>query len=123
MPIVYHRTSVGVVPSQRSIRLGVLEASSVPGVVYFLFARWLMLLEGNAACLRGNRQCVGSKVSNLRCVLHNFPPPDLVSPGRKHVHSKNDDVRFPRLYDCLRPIVLEMIKRKPETNYSCGDEK
>ena len=66
---------------------------------------------------------MGSKVSNLRCVLHNLPSADVVSVGRKHVYGKNNDVCFPRLYDRLRPIILEMIKRKAETNYSCGDEK
>jgi len=112
-----------MVSSQRSIRLGVLEASSFPCALCLLFARWLMLLEGNAVCLRGNRQRVGSTVSNLWCVLHNLPSVDVVSVGRKHVYGKNDDVCFPCLYDRLRPIILEMIKRKAETNYSCGDEK
>ena len=81
MPLVYHRPSVGVVSSQRSIRLGLLEASSFLSFVYFLFARWLVLLEGNAVRLRGNRQRVGSKVSDLRRILHNLSSANLVSPG------------------------------------------
>ncbi len=108
MPAVYIRAGIGLVPSELSVCVGVVEGQAISCVVCLLVAGGPLLLVGHSDGLRRNGRSMGPPLFDICFIVFDVPVSNVVLLTREYVYSQDHGVRGVGIYYCTNTITMEI---------------